>query len=1272
MKQSKRKENLKKLLFIQHIVIWAIVCLGISFIITKTLASDGNNSRTQGEYITPYFWSQSPDTGTIFDALYSGQTAYTKDMSGYDITSCQKENMNSIIYSWWSFTILPEVIWENTLVILNSGTYVNTISQLTLSGNCIAIIGSGKVNFWGYIIRNNQTKYSIIDNIIYRNNSFSTKNYSNQTGSTVQIFSNATTNYEINWEIIGNYKTGIIQNQITDIPFEIEYTGNTNTLDIKLYDAYNLINHTKKVIIHDNTVPEIVAMLSGTSTPIIPWWIYNQGIKVDINEMNLSGITNNWSVLSGSSFLFINQWLYTLQATDKAGNTTWISFEIDTTAPSITNLQPSSGSTINTSILTLSRSTQENTTKIKSQIYYVYSGWSIILSWNIAAGITTKELPTINNWTYKRQIILEDTAGNISTGEASNIRFTKTPSIFIAPIAHQLNNKRYSNTDPIILLSGNKNFEYTIIRSGSIVTTGIYTWITKQENISIWALTGDISIQVPYKTEDNEIGTGIINMFIDKTIPLLSLQPLGKKINTTNPITYTRTGSKADNMIKYYNFLINDSVVYSWTNKYYTKTWLQANGIYIAQVRGFDIAGNIGQSTAETTIIDQIAPTIHNVTNNSLYKELPYPIIRDERNEPVQVTIRKNNSIIMSWIQDTPYVVGLEAGEFTYTITATDIAKNTTGVSFIIDTTPPTVSLTAPWNNTTISGNNSITFTWTGNDNNLSWFDFNLRSNSYGYFSTWIKTTNKTITVQNLNNGQYFRRVIAIDKAGNTTTSSEQSFIISVPLTGQIYIDWAVTIAYIQYVNSENIQLLTNINKPTIATITGDIIGEFWSQIINKELWAGSQTTAIKLTAGEWRKDIYVRLQDYVENNYLTSFQSVIIDKVAPSKPILTNINNQAFTGTAIITWTASTDNWAGVKEYMYQIEQNNQIKKSWRVTSSAITIDNMELWNQWTFLIKIKSVDNVGNQSDRSENAIFSYAGIPDTSPDNFTFSRQTNVKREKTYRSNSITITWLSVNTTVMASIDEWTLFLNGNDVDDRAMVKNGDVLYIELESSDEYDETTTSILTINDKNATFKLTTEEEDEDDEDDEDNDDDYNISDDEIEELEDTYELISILDDSLKLKFKEMLEDKIDELEDEDEDEDEIEKLRYIYDRVVEDINESKDIIYNAPNWKTYIIIYKKWVGYYSVNFSAANKNKVFTTMEEIKYFIDKNNQKTSLNYIIDTSRSTAKHTAPNGKVYNIFRTTNGQYSSYNMVVPKLFSTLTELKNHINKNNPRK
>lgn len=1271
MKPIKRKEQLKRLIFIQHIIIWAIICFGIGFIITKTLAREIVNRNTNN-YINTTFWEQNPTTGDIFDALYSGQTIYTKNMSWYT-NNCNKTTTQYMVYTGGSqVTILPDIITGNTIYVLNSWTYTTYTSQITLSGECIGLIGKGKVTFWGSI-NVGPAKYSIIDNISYQNNSSLTNEYTTTTGITLQIFSTTipSINYTITGDVVWWEITWTMLNALNKT-LTLSQINNQNKIHIGLYDSYNFVNHREKTIIHDNIIPTLTAVLSWTWAPISSWWIYNTGIKIDMNDINFSWVTNNSTILNGTSFIFTNQWLYNIQVVDKAGNSNSISFEIDTTPPTISNLQPSSWSTVNQALLTLSWATQENTTRIKSQKYFLYSWSTLLASGTLQAGITAQTLPNITNWHYWWEIVLEDTAGNITTGSASNITFTKIPTIFISTTASLLNNKWYTNTDPIIILSWNKNFNYTIYKSWTLYDTDSYTGTIKYETVSVWSQTGDVIVQVWYTTQDWEIGTWTFNFFIDKIIPTATLLPLWKRTNSTNSITYTRTWSKPDNMVKFYNFLMNGAIVYSWTIKSYTKTWIQVNWIYVWQVKIYDIAGNIWESIAQTTTIDQTPPTIHNVTNNTLYKDLPYPIIRDENNDPVQVTVRKNSNIILSGIQNSPYVVNLDQWEATYMISTTDIAGNSTWVTFTIDTTAPSLGLLTPSSWLIITWNNSIAFTWTGNDTNLSGFYLNIESNSYGYFSTGIYTTNRNLTINNLNNGTYYRTITATDRAGNSTISNTQYFTINVPLTGQITVWWATIIGYIQYINSSNLQLVTNINKPTTATITWDIIWEYWFQTISKTINAGSQTTIIPLTIWEGRRDIYITFQDNLDNTTLSSFQSVIVDMSQPSKPILSSINNQTYTWTATLIWQTSTDSWAGVKEYRYEIYQNNQIKKSWTTTTSSSIIQNMELGIQWPFTIRAKSIDNVWNESDRSESAIFNYTWIPDTSPDSFTFSRQTNVDREEIYRSNTITVTWLSLNTTVTASIDEGNLFVNGMDMNDRSLVKNWDVLYIELESSDEYDETTTSTLTINDKTATFKLTTEEEDDEDEDDEDNDNDYDLSDDEIDELEQTYELISILDNNLKLKFKDMLEDKIDELEDDWEDQEEIDKLRYIYDRVVEDINWTEDTIYTAPNGKTYIIIYQESVGYSSINFSTTNRNKYFSTLNEIQSFIDKNNQKTSINYTVDTSRNTSIYTAPNGKIYNIFRTTNGQYWSYNMVIPKLFSTLQDLKNHINKNNPKK
>ncbi len=1262
-------------MFIQHVIISAIVCLGIGFVITKTMAWENTTTRDNSKYLDNFFWEQNPTNGDIFDALYSGQTAYTRYMSGYNFqnNSCNKQDIKYQIYTWGNqFTFFPEVITGNTIIVLSSGTYVNMNSKIILSGNCIALLGSGKVTFWGIIQRDTSSKYTIIDNITHNDYAVISPDYTTQTWISLQIV-NSWAFYSIEGDIVGNTLSGILYDIINHKAITLTKENNINNIDLNIFDIYNHINHFNKTIVHDSIFPTLTSVIVSTNAPIQSWWIYNTSIKIEGDDTNLSWITNNGIILNWTSTVVNAQWIYKIQVSDKAGNNTGISFEIDTTPPAINIVKPASGEKIESPTLQLSWITQENTARIFSQIYKVYSGFEIISSWTVTPWITNVTVDTILNGTYKRQIIIQDTAGNIATGEASNIKFTKVPSIFSTIHGYSYANKRYTNNDPTITFSGNKNFSYEIYTGSTgqfLVKTGKYLWSNITESVYRgWISTWDAKVTLKYTTLDQETGAIVIDFFIDKIVPSTILTPSRKgKTNIVTPLTYIWTVNKPDTMIKYYNFLMNGAIVYSGTNKQYTTSTLQPNGVYIAQVKTYDIAGNVSESTAETTIVDQTAPSIYNVVQNWFYNTQPYPIIQDENGDPIHVTLRKNGNNVLSWIQNSPYVIQLEGGEAEYTIIAKDTAGNSTWITFKIDTTAPIVNGIRPTTGIMITGSNSIYFQWTGYDTNISWFLFNLRSNSFGNYNTWIWTTNKEITIQNLNNGIYYRKVSAIDMAGNTTTTNTYDFTIKVPLTGQITISWALYNNK-RYTNSWNIILLSNINKPTIATITGDIIGQYGSQVINKEVAAGNQTISIPASPGEWEKNIYVKLDDYLEGNSIYFTKTVIIDQSAPSKPVLTSINNQIYTGNATITRWASTDSWAWIKEYAYQIEQNNQIKKSWVVTSTTLLIQNMELGLQWTYNIKIKAIDNVGNSSERSEYAAFTQIGIPDTSPDLFSFSRQTNVERNKTYKSNTITIWGLSLNTSVVANIDKWKLFVNGSNAGDWYMVKNWDILYIELESSSSYDTTTASTLTIGDKLATFRITTAtrysyNDDDDDYDYED------LDDDEIDELERTYELINILDINLKIKFKDMLEDKIDELEDEWGNQREIEKLRYIYDRVVEDINGTSDSTYKAPNGKNYIIVYKKWVGYSSVNFSEKNRTKYFSTLDEIKTFIDKNNPKVS--YKVDTSWKTSTYKAPNGKTYSIFKTTNGQYGSYNMVIPKLFTTLQELKNHINKNNPKK
>lgn len=113
---------------------------------------------------------------------------------------------------------------------------------------------------------------------------------------------------------------------------------------------------------------------------------------------------------------------------------------------------------------------------------------------------------------------------------------------------------------------------------------------------------------------------------------------------------------------------------------------------------------------------------------------------------------------------------------------------------------------------------------------------------------------------------------------------------------------------------------------------------------------------------------------------------------------------------------------------------------------------------------------------------------------------------------------------------------------------------------------------------------------------------------------------------------------------------------------------ESTDLIV-APNKRVYRI--EKTDDWRRTSPDLVNL-KYFDSYNSLKKYIDINNpEDTVWNHTLDTSwdRKQHVHTAPNGKRYEVFRTTKGQYGSYMFVKPKYFNNLDDIKRFIDSNN---
>lgn len=138
-----------------------------------------------------------------------------------------------------------------------------------------------------------------------------------------------------------------------------------------------------------------------------------------------------------------------------------------------------------------------------------------------------------------------------------------------------------------------------------------------------------------------------------------------------------------------------------------------------------------------------------------------------------------------------------------------------------------------------------------------------------------------------------------------------------------------------------------------------------------------------------------------------------------------------------------------------------------------------------------------------------------------------------------------------------------------------------------------------------------------------------------------------------------------------------IDTLQYLYDLTKEYLGDDNIVDtsnrYTAPNGKVYSISYNSTnKTFTSPNFIFA---KTFTTLDALKAYIDKNNGGVSgggysisgggRDHVIDSSRQAAPYTAPGGKVYRLFKTTDNRYSSYDFKSAKYFSSVETLKAHI-------
>jgi len=271
---------------------------------------------------------------------------------------------------------------------------------------------------------------------------------------------------------------------------------------------------------------------------------------------------------------------------------------------------------------------------------------------------------------------------------------------------------------------------------------------------------------------------------LDTTPPMVSIT--SEPNNPTNIATASFTFSGTDSVsgVDHYEYRIDGGAWTSNTTGAASFTGL-ADGSHTFAVEAVDKAGNISTAASYTWTLDTTPPTV---------------TITSEPNNPGNTTSFTYSGTDTgtgvdhyeyrvdggAWTSNTTGVAsfaGLSDGSHTFAVEAVDKAGNiSTAASYTwtLDTTPPTVTITAKPSNLTTIATASFTFSGTDSGTGVDHYEYRIDGGA------WTSNTTGAASFTGLADGSHTFAVEAVDKAGNISTASYTWTLDTTPPTVSI------------------------------------------------------------------------------------------------------------------------------------------------------------------------------------------------------------------------------------------------------------------------------------------------------------------------------------------------------------------------------------------------------------------------------------------------------------------------------------------------------
>jgi hypothetical protein len=289
--------------------------------------------------------------------------------------------------------------------------------------------------------------------------------------------------------------------------------------------------------------------------------------------------------------------------------------------------------------------------------------------------------------------------------------------------------------------------------------------------------------------------------------------------------------------------------------------------------------------------------------------------------------------------EDSMAFSDLTDGDHTVVVLATDAAsvEDSDSVTFTVDTTPPTVSITSPADDAVI-GSSSVVVTWTAADAVTT-----ERSVDGG---AWTAVTGTSMTVSPLADGEHTIEVRVTDIAGHAASD-----------TVTVMIDTAAPSVEITS-PADGASMGTEV---TIQVTTSDGTGSGVETVevrMDDGAWAvvsGDSHTFSALAVGEHTVDVMAT--DFAGNSATDSVTfTVSEDTTAPTVSITSPANGTSLSSSSVtVTWTASDGTGSGIALVEAKLDAG---------TWTTVTGNSREFTAlaEGSHTVSIRATDNAGN----------------------------------------------------------------------------------------------------------------------------------------------------------------------------------------------------------------------------------------------------------------------------------------------------------------------